>query len=147
MKKLFFFLLIGLLTLLVACGDDEGQSSDNKEDENKEGEMNHEDMENDSLTPVEVEVLTEDQVSLSEVTLEAKVTHGGEPVEEADEVMFEVWKKGDKENSKKVEGTYTEDGIYEASFNFEEAGTYEMYAHVTAVSQHVMPKHEFEVKE
>ncbi|GEL78208.1 FixH family protein [Tenuibacillus multivorans] len=145
MKRFLFLLIIGALTVLVACGDQsESQPEENMEHDNH---GNHEEETDDSLIPLKVDVLVEDEVQLGEVTLQARVTHDGEPVSEADEVNFEVWEVDHEDDSKTVEASYTEDGIYEATFTFEETGSYEMYAHVTAKAQHTMPKKAIEVVE
>lgn len=144
MKNILTLLLIGLMIFLVACGDEE-QESINGEESNHEGHSDNQEDEDESLIPVVVEILVDDEIETGEQTLQARVTHNEEPIAEAEEVMFEVWEKDHKDDSDMVEATYTEDGIYEITYNFEEEGTYEMYAHVTAKSQHVMPKHVFEV--
>ncbi|RPF53382.1 YtkA-like protein [Aquisalibacillus elongatus] len=136
MKKVFFLLVLGLGIILTACNDDGQSHEDNSDDEQA-----------DSLIPVEVNVLVEDEVPLGEVTLKAEVTHDGEPVTDAEEVSIEVWEKGHEGESEKIDATHVEDGIYEISYQFDQPGTYEMYAHVTAKSQHVMPKHEFQIIE
>lgn len=95
--------------------------------------------------PVEVvvEVLTPAEVAANEkVTLEAKVTQGDKPIDDAT-VEFEVWESGLRDEGKMLEGELSADGIYAADHTFEKDGVYYMYAHTTANSYHVMPKHEF----
>ena len=95
--------------------------------------------------PVEVvvEVLTPAEVEANEkVTLEAKVTQGDKPIDDAI-VEFEVWESGLRDEGKMLEGRLSADGIYTADHTFEKDGVYYMYAHTTANSYHVMPKHEF----
>ncbi|SEQ80294.1 YtkA-like [Piscibacillus halophilus] len=148
MKKIIWICLIGFITLLVACN--EQKSNENKHDnENSSHETNNDEDHNEdiSLVPVKVEILVDGEIELGEETLQARVLHDDEPIAEADEVIFEVWETGHEDESEMVEASHTKDGIYEASYPFEKEGTYEMYAHVTANSQHVMPKHEFEVIE
>ena len=95
--------------------------------------------------PVEVvvEVLTPAEVATNEkVALEAKVTQGDKPIDDAI-VEFEVWESGLRDEGKMLEGRLSADGIYTADHTFEKDGVYYMYAHTTANSYHVMPKHEF----
>jgi hypothetical protein len=77
-----------------------------------------------------------------EITFEAKVTYGSEPVEDADEVKFEIWRSQDEEHEKMVI-EHSEDGIYRLKKSFSEEGTYYIISHVTARSMHNMPKIEF----
>ena len=95
--------------------------------------------------PVEVvvEVLTPAEVAANEkVTLEAKVTQGDKPIDDAI-VEFEVWESGLRDEGEMLEGRLSADGIYTAAHTFEKDGVYYMHAHTTANSYHVMPKHEF----
>ena len=95
--------------------------------------------------PVEVvvEVLTPVEAAVNEkVALEVKVTQGDEPIDDAT-VEFEVWESGLREEGKMLEGKLSAEGIYAADHTFEKDGVYYMYAHTTANSYHVMPKHEF----
>ncbi|MNN89583.1 hypothetical protein D3C81_2074190 [compost metagenome] len=78
---------------------------------------------------------------------EAKVTHQGNNVDDAKEVMFEYWKDGDAEDKhQKVTVDSSGDGMYELEQAFDEAGTYHVISHVTAKDQHSMPSTEFTVK-
>ncbi|MGM9950446.1 MAG: FixH family protein [Lysinibacillus sp.] len=95
--------------------------------------------------PVEVvvEVLTPaEAVANEKVTLEAKVTQGDKPIDDAT-VEFEVWESGLRDEGQMLEGKLSADGVYVADHTFEKDGVYYMYAHTTANSYHVMPKHEF----
>ena len=97
------------------------------------------------VMPVEVvvEVLTPAEAAANEkVTLEVKVTQGGKSIDDAT-VEFEVWESGLRDEGKMLEGKLSAEGIYTADHTFEKDGVYYMYAHTTANSYHVMPKHEF----
>src|SRR5699024_4272704 len=74
------------------------------------------------------------------VHLEALVTYDGEPVEEADEVLFEIWESGNEDDSEKIEADNEGEGVYTLDYQFDEDGVYEMYAHTTAEGLHTMPK-------
>lgn len=121
MKKTFVLLIVLMIGFLVACGNDEVEEAD-------------------ELVPLEVEFIVPDTAEPGEaVELEAIVTFGDENVEDADEVMFEYWLKGNEDDSTEIEGVHTENGSYGATITFEEDGVYEMYAHTTAEGLHTMP--------
>ncbi|MGM0898761.1 MAG: FixH family protein [Bacillota bacterium] len=127
MKKWIGLLLLTLL--LAACAEEDSSTG--------AGEM---------VQEVKVEFNTKDSAELGEeVMLSATVTQGSEAVEDADEVVFEVWQSGAREDSEMLEGSHTEDGIYEHSRIFEEEGLYFIQAHTTARRMHVMPKMELTV--
>lgn len=127
MKKLLW---LGVpILLLAACGSD-GDSA---------GAGNSTDI-------IEVEINTPQEAEVAEdVTLSVTVTQGDETVEDADEVVYEVWQSGDRDHSEMIEAEHTEGGIYEAETTFEEEGLYYMQAHTTARRLHVMPKQEITV--
>lgn len=122
MKKWLFlvFLLIGL----VACSQEEAPDEQQVE-----------------VHPLEVslQVPTNGEVG-EEIKIVAEVTYGEEKVVDADEVLFEVWKEGEKEESKKEHGQHTTNGVYELTYQFNEEGIYFVQSHVTAKGQHNMPK-------
>lgn len=123
MKK---WMALMLVFLLAACGEEDSSAGT--------GEMTQE---------VEVEFNTEETAEPgAPVLLSATVTQGAEPVEDADEVVFEVWQSGDRENSEMLEGAHTEDGVYEHSWTVGEEGLYFIQAHTAARRMHVMPKME-----
>ncbi|MFF5995282.1 FixH family protein [Lysinibacillus sp. KU-BSD001] len=129
MKKLFLT-LAATAVLAAGCGQEKVDTIDS-------GEM-----------PVEVivDVLTPTELQPNEaVTLEVKVTQGGEVVDNADSVEFEVWESGHKDEGTMLEGELTKDGVYVAEYTFDHDGVYYMYAHTTARGMHVMPKHEMVV--
>lgn len=104
----------------------------------------------DDLNPILVELTvepTEVQIG-QQVKFEAKVTHQGKNVDDAKEVMFEFWKDGDSEDQHKKEIVQgAGDGKYVLEQIFEEAGTYHVISHVTAMDQHSMPSADFTVTE
>lgn len=107
-----------------------------------ESSEHDEDMEHgEEVAILEVEILNDLEAEPGEtLTLSAQVTQNGEAVDDAEEVLFEVWESGHFEESTKVEGTLTEDGVYEGSYTFADEGVYYMFAHTTARDYHVMPK-------
>jgi len=89
---------------------------------------------------VEVTILTEDKQPVGEkVKLAAQVKQGGEFVEDAEEVKFEVWESGMREDSVMLDGVLTKEGTYEVDFTFDHDGVYYMFAHTTARGMHIMP--------
>jgi len=102
---------------------------------------------NDELAFVEVDfVVPEEAIDTGEtVELLANVTYGDD-IETDAVVKFEVWLSGDEENSETFEATNNDDGSYTANYTFEDAGTYEMYAHTDAQDMHTMPKKEVVVE-
>lgn len=129
MKKLFLTVAMAAV-LAVGCG-----AEDDAVDTLGNGEV-----------PVEVivEVLTPEKLNAGEATtLEVKVTQGGEVVNDADSVDFEVWESGLREEGTMLDGELTEDGVYAAQYTFDRDGVYYMYAHTTARGMHVMPKQQF----
>ncbi|MFC5711963.1 FixH family protein [Thalassorhabdus alkalitolerans] len=95
-----------------------------------------------SLDVIEVEILTEEsQDPEEEFELEVLVTQGDEKVNDANEVVFEVWKEGEKEESDMVEADEVNGGVYTAPYTVEEDGVYVMQPHVTARGMHRMPTH------
>jgi hypothetical protein len=74
------------------------------------------------------------------VTIQAKVTLNGEEVNDADEVMFEIWQDGKQDQSEKVAGTPIQNGLYTTEQTFHEPGVYYVVSHVTLREMHNMPK-------
>ncbi len=123
MKKILW---LGLPFLLLgACGSEKSDSSGA----------------GDLVEEVKVAFNTETQAEPAEdVVLSVTVTQGDDEVDDAEEVVYEVWQSGDRDNSEMIPAEYTEDGVYEAETSFKEEGVYYMQAHTTARSLHVMPK-------
>lgn len=74
-----------------------------------------------------------------QVTIKAVVTQEDENVNDANEVLFEVWKKGEDEHEK-IKGKSKGNGVYSIKNTFDASGTYYIMSHVTARGQHTMPK-------
>lgn len=93
-----------------------------------------------SMEPVEAELTVEATAEKGEVVpLSVTVTQEGQPVDDADEIKFEVWKNGAKEESEMIKASLTKDGVYEAETTFAEEAVYTVQVHVTARSMHTMP--------
>lgn len=75
-----------------------------------------------------------------EIQLSVTVKQGEEMVEDANEVVFEVWQEGKKEEGEMIEASHEEKGKYVAAKTFETDGLYHVQSHVTAREMHTMPK-------
>jgi len=132
MKRIVWFsLVVFSLLFLAACG----ASDDNEE------------ITADDLKMLEVDFELPETASVGDtVELQATVTYGDEVVEDADEMVFEVWLEDNEDDSENFEGVHQGDGVYTAETTFEEAGTYEAYAHTTARELHTMPLKSIEIE-
>src|SRR5690625_923738 len=111
--------------LLIACGDDD-----------------------DELHILEVDFNVPETADVGEmIKLEAIVTYGDESVTDADEVVFEVWERNDRDNGDMIDAVNHEDGTYTTEITFDDDGMFEMYAHTTARDMHTMTKKEIVVGE
>ena len=129
MKKVIISLALLVALTLVGCGEKEETETSTSQQ--------------GTLEEVFVEIQTPEELPVGEeIVLSAKVTQSDEAVNDADSVEFEVWESGLRDEGQLIEGTLTEDGIYEAKITFEHDGVYYMFAHTTARDMHVMPKQE-----
>jgi hypothetical protein len=146
--KLFIPFFI-LMLILAACGgsdEHEGHGGEEKSSEN-EGKADHGNEEG-SMKMLEVDLQSPETVEKGEtVTIEAMVMYGEEHVADADEVVFEVWKEGSKDDSEMIEATNDGDGMYSIETTFDQEGVYFVQSHVTARDMHNMPKKEIKVGE
>ncbi|SHG36061.1 FixH family protein [Ornithinibacillus halophilus] len=134
MKKRSWLLILGVvfLAILTACNDESAEENENS----------------DELLMLEVELNVAETVDVGEtVDLSATVTYGDEAVADADEVEYEVWEKGLKDESYRLEATNNEDGTYTAETTFDKDGIYHVQVHVTAKDLHTMPQKEVTVGE
>ena len=124
MMKKWLYSLVVVPFVLFGCGDEEVETLETAE------------------VPafVEVQIQTEEQLNVGEVQLAARVTQDEDVVNDAQEVKFEVWESGFRDEGDMLDGQLTEDGIYVAEYTFDHDGVYYMFAHTTARGMHVMPK-------
>ncbi len=128
MKKMFISLAV-ILGLLAGCNNTD--SSKTTSTSNTEG----------TTVEVKVDIQTPEKVDVGkDVDLSAHVTQGGKDVDDADEVKFEVWESGYRDQGKMIDGKLDKNGIYKATTKFDQDGVYYMYAHTTARGLHTMPK-------
>ncbi|WP_050179661.1 FixH family protein [Domibacillus robiginosus] len=130
----FFFktpvgILFFLLFTLSACSSQEEQSAQT----------------NQTLKPVKVEVKLNPQEAKAkqEVEIQAIVTQGNEPVEDANDVKFEIWKDENQEHEtakrETIEAKHKGNGVYVIKKTFSEEGIYNINAHTNARNMHIMP--------
>ncbi|ETI66423.1 FixH family protein [Neobacillus vireti] len=132
-SKLFYILtLLSIIIIFTGCSNEKNNSESSQNDEIPE------------MLEVQINLDTDNPQPNQEVTISALVTQGDEKVDDADEVLFEVWKNG-KEEHEKIEGEHKGNGVYSISKSFPEEGVYYVISHVTARDMHNMPKREFKV--
>ncbi|WP_203364156.1 FixH family protein [Bacillus sp. REN10] len=123
MKKYGMIAVICSLFLLGACGQ---QKQPN---------------ENATPQPIVAELTVPEKAAVNEeVALITKVTQGEEIVSDADEVVYEVWQEGKKEDSEMIEAKKDKEENYIAKKTFPQDGIYHVQVHVTARGLHTMPK-------
>lgn len=102
----------------------------------------------DPLSPLKVDILDKKDAFTAnqEGLLKIKVSEKNKPVTDAEEVMFEIWKKGDQKDAKMYTAKNNGNGIYSFPYSFKSNGLFEVTAHVTAMGSHTMPTKEFNVQ-
>src|SRR6476660_2479102 len=96
----------------------------------------------ESIIPdiIEVQIdLPESSPPNEKLKIPVNVTQGDEPVDDARDVVIEIWKDQDRENVFLEEAKHRSDGLYQIDYTFEEDGIYLVQAHVTARDMHSMP--------
>jgi hypothetical protein len=131
MKRLL--VIAALLAMLTACGENE--------------HAGHTGIASTEPVKVVVRLDPAEPKAGQPVTIKAEVTQAGEPVNDADVVLFEIWAEGaDESGHDEIEGKLDRDGVYAIERTFPEPGTYFIIAHVTARTFHTMPKIELKVQ-
>lgn len=137
MKKKYFAAGTALIALLMTgCGqNDQAKTNDTAAEET-------------AVVPISVDLsVPETGAAAEQISLKAVVTQGEEKVDDANEVVYEIWEDGKKEDSWKVDSEMTEKGIYEAKTKFDREGQYHVQVHVTARDMHTMPTKEITIGE
>lgn len=100
----------------------------------------------DVSNPIEAEIkITPQQIKVDEaVSFSVTVKQAGEPVDDANEVKFEIWQK-DQDNHEFINAEHKGSGVYATTKKFAEAGDYYVMHHVTAREFHSMKKTQFTV--
>lgn len=98
------------------------------------------------LVPISVELTVPEKGEAGEtIQLSAAVTQGDEKVTDANDVEYEIWEEGKKEESWMVKSEQKTDGVYEAEAKFDHNGLYHVQVHVTARDMHTMPMKEIAI--
>ena len=96
--------------------------------------------------PIKVDLTVTEEVEVNgPVKMAAVVTQGDEKVEDANEVVYEIWEEGKKDASVKIESVNEKDGLYTAETAFDHDGLFHIQVHVTARGFHTMPTKEVTV--
>ena len=128
-RKIALFLFIAIIGTLVACGKKEEPITELAPPE-----------------PLAVNLTVTETVEINEtVDMKAIVTIGDEKIEDADEVVYEVWEEGKKAESEMIDAVNEGKGIYTAEKSFDHDGLFHIQVHVTARTQHTMPVKEVTV--
>lgn len=97
---------------------------------------------------VDVELNTPEQVEVGEeVKIDTYVSQGGEAIEDAEEVIYEVWEESKKVESQMIPATNDGKGHYSMKETFPHDGIFHVQVHVTARNLHVMPVQKIQVGE
>ena len=115
-------LMIAVLAFAAAaCGtspDSENPQQNGSAPEHQDGHSEHSEEHAPSAPKVKLD-LPEDAKAGEEVSIQITVTHEGEPVNDADEVQFEIWKKGaPKDDHEMMDAEKTGDGVYSVKKTF-----------------------------
>ncbi|SFD96471.1 YtkA-like [Lentibacillus persicus] len=126
MRKIMIAVLILLISILAACGQNEETGNDTTE--------------TDTTIPIEADLEVAEQAEKDEeVTFTVTVTQDGETISDANEVTFEIWEDGNKEESEMIEADNAGDGKYTVEKSFDTDAVYHVQSHVTARTMHTMP--------
>lgn len=71
-------------------------------------------------------------------TFSVKVTQSGKPVNNADEVLFEIWENKTSAKHELIRAKLTGDGVYSIEYTFSKPGSYNVMYHVVAFSNMIM---------
>lgn len=137
--------MIGMLSLVLmvalsACGGTE-ESTEKKDEKAHKEEEKHDMHDSEEVKDVpKVEMTFPEEVKSGEnIRIQVKIMQEDQPVNDADDVQFEIWEKGaDKEDHEKIVAKRTGEGVYSIEKAFEKAGDYKVMYHVTARGSHVM---------
>lgn len=96
--------------------------------------------------PIEAEIKIEpEQIKAGDsATFSVTVKQADEPVDDANEVKFEIWQKG-QDDHEFISAENKGSGVYAIEKKFAQAGVYYVMHHVTARDFHSMKKSQFTV--
>lgn len=138
--------MIGVIALMfavgmTACGTTPKKETAEKEDHKAQEEgHDHGDHSDDTAELPKVKMDLPDKIRAGkEAEIQVKITYEGKPVNDANDVKFEIWKKGaSKDEHEKITAKKSDDGVYSIQKTFDKAGDYKIMYHVTAKGGHVM---------
>src|SRR5690606_41638992 len=104
MKHIKYLSMFGLILFLAACTAESSRVSEVPEI-----------VEADILLPAEMDPDKEYQ-------LQVRVSQGGEPVTDADEVLFELWNDSEGGESTRIEAIHIGEGLYQIDQTFNVTG-------------------------
>lgn len=122
------FILI-LALMLTACGES--------------GSGHHEELVMEDPIKVELTLSSDSAAAGDKISMKAKVTQSGNPVEDAEKVEFELRLEGGENETIPVQ--HAGNGIYELEKVMKVPGKYKVISHVTARGQHSMPMKELNI--
>jgi len=129
-RKIGLIVGVFMLAMIAACGKEETVKEDDT----------------GVPLPLDVQLTVTEEVEVDGIIkMAAVVTQGEDKVDDADEVEFEVWEEGKKNDSIKIESKNDKDGLYTAETSFDHDGLFHVQVHVTARGLHTMPKKEVTV--
>lgn len=99
-----------------------------------------------TIAAVQVQFINPDEFKKKEIPLEVEVTQDKKPVEDASFVRFEIWRDGERKDSRIIDAKHIGEGRYTAQATVKKKGVYYVYAHTEAHGLHVMPKQKIEVQ-
>lgn len=137
MKKRYLGAGAVLMTvLLTACGQGDVETNASEADEEI------------VVLPIVVDLTVPETGEIDEaIQLSTTVTYDEKKVDDADEVEYEIWEEGKKENSWMVQSNQSSNGIYDGEATFDHDGVYHVQVHVTARDMHTMPLKEITIGE
>lgn len=116
--------LVGMLGLLGACNQEESEPVS----------------EAPEIFQLEADLTATETADVGgTVAMKTIVTQGEEKIDDADEVVYEIWEEGQKADSKMIDAINEGDGVYTAETSFDHDGLFHIQVHVTANAQHTMP--------
>lgn len=99
-----------------------------------------------TIAAVQVQFINPDEFKKKEIPLEVEVTQDKKPVEDASFVRFEIWRDGERKDSRMIDAKHIGEGHYTAQATVKKKGVYYVYAHTEAHGLHIMPKQKIEVQ-
>lgn len=123
-KKIGIALLVGILGLLGACNQEESEPI----------------TEAPEIFQLEADLTATETAEVGgTVAMKTIVTQGEEKIDDADEVVYEIWEEGKKAEGEMIDSINEGEGVYTAETSFDHDGLFHIQVHVTANAQHTMP--------